>query len=157
MISEEKLYNKLYALFRLITIKYNIKIEDTQTFIKYVYAMDILWLSTVYRPFIWDDYIFIDDEMLNGFINKSQKNPDLNKNDFDFLAEIDHDFIEKIINESMIYSLKYNLPIDHIDHIPDDGKSYFAEIRENSFLSSKHYNDRLKIKRREIRLNDLLN
>lgn len=158
MLTEELLYDRLYALYRLITIKYNIKVDDLITFIKYVYAMDTLWLNTVYRPFIWEDYIFIDDAMFADFINRNGKNPILHENDFDHLAKIDHRFFERIVNEGIINNLKYKLPINHIDHIPVEGKAYFEDLRDTKFFFSVgDYESRLKLKRREIQLNELLN
>lgn len=158
MLSEESLRNKLYALYRLITIKHRECCEDIDTFIKYVYAMDVLWLNNTYRPFIWEDYIFIDNEMFAYFINRNEKDPILHEDDFDHLAKIDHDFVERILNEGMIYNLKYILPIEHINHIPTDGKAYFEEIRENTFFFDNNvYNNKLKMKRRELQLDKLLN
>lgn len=157
MLTEESLRDRLYALYRLITIKYNVEVEDTDTFIKYVYAMDIMWLNKVCRPFIWEDYIFIDDEMFDDFIGRNDKDTILQKDDFDHLSEIDHTFVKRIINEGMIYNLKCKLPIQHINHIPIDGKEYFEEIRKHTNLNNSEYNDRLKLKRREVQLNKLLN
>lgn len=158
-MTEKSLRNRLYDLYRLITIKYGVNIEDIDTFIKYVYAMDILWLNNVYRPFIWEDYIFIDNEMFTYFITADtwpDEKPSLH-DDFNHLAEIDHKFVERILTEGMISNLKYILPIEHINHVPVDGKAYFEEVRENAFFLNSEYYNRLKVKRRESQLNKLLN
>lgn len=146
--------NKIYILYRIITLFYKIEL-DIHLFKRYLYTMDKLHLNGIVRPYLWEDYIFIDDNMMQSFIVKN-KVPFTNK-DFDSISKYSLSILQTIIEQNkLIESNVYS--INHLDYIMDDEYPYYIESRENHFLlREESYRQMLTEKNREININLIVN
>ena len=166
MLMNESLY-ELYRYLENNTIGIDI---DIKTYKKYLYLLDVLHLNTTYTPFIWEDYIFIEDEFdlyssrytsEISEIHFSQNNYN-HQYVYDNLSEMSVDFLYRILYENQIDKLtdREIKSIYHMDHIPKEANAllYYEESRENYFLfDNGAYELKLLQKKREISIRSLIN
>ncbi len=127
--------DKLIALYRLIHFFHGINIKDRSTFLRYLYSIDSIRLRDLLSPYIWEDYIFIDEELFK--IIKSYDSP-FQPEDMDKISEFDAQIVKTVVEESLV--IDYNVEnIDHIQYLPEDregygGTNFYINSRENHFL-----------------------
>lgn len=140
---------KLFYLYRILTLYYKIDISDIPTFLRYLYTLDSMYLHDFIRPFVWEDYIFIDDELFESF-----------KDDKPFTIK-ELDSLSKYVKETLNQIVKKNLVIDydvtcieHLQYLPDasgEEIKYYNEIKENHFLF--HYDEyKSELRQRRIKI-----
>lgn len=147
----------LYAAYRRFTLCHAIIINDSATFRRYLYPLDVLCLNIYCSPFLWEDYIFVDDDLINTFIQRNISNPIIKDDltDFDHLSDSTDSFISRVINENLVKSIDVNT-INHISHVSIEGAAYYRETKENHFFFFEDYQSRLTTKLRETNINKIL-
>lgn len=144
----DRLTDKLSSLYHFSTNEAGIKTKSLDDFLKLIYLMDVNWIKRIGVPFIWEDYIFIDDYIFKKAIDSNI--------DYDHLCDFDIEII-KSLNLSDIKNFKYKFPINHFDFIDDTSKDYYSESKENYFLLHDYaYNEMLIRKRRNLGLSKLI-
>jgi hypothetical protein len=141
---------KLYYLYRILTLHYNKAINNSSDLLDYVYNMDIHSLKTMYRAYIWEDYLFIDDEMFECFVEKMKLNPIFNDvSEFDYLSEIDSQNLQNI-TEGVLVEREQMV---HEDIIPDYALEYMLATKAVSlYLFNDEYRPELikRLRNRKI-------
>lgn len=150
----EKTVEELYFFYRILTLFYKIKIDDSSIFLDYIYNMDIMLLSAWCCPYLWEDYIFVDDDLINGFKSDIKNNPTFKMEEFDNLSEFSNECLDKILEDGLVQRVEMN----HIDYIITDGIGYYEERRDiNLYFLNDNYRSRLIEKKRDVILSKLMN
>lgn len=106
----DRLTDKLSSLYHFSTNKARIEIESLDDFLKIIYLIDVFWIKRTGIPFIWEDYIFIDECAFKKIVNSNIG--------YGHLCDFDKEII-KSLKLSDIKNFKYKFPINHFDFIDE--------------------------------------
>ena len=131
--------DKLLILYRILNLYYKLDIKCLNIFLRFLYTLDSIRIRDALTPYIWEDYIFINDKIFNIFINQN-KFP-FKKEEFNKISEFDREILNNIIINKLVIDYDIDI-IDHLDFIPENkievgAIDYYLICRENHFLFYK--------------------
>lgn len=171
-----QLNDKLNSLFNYLTKKHNLEISDLDVFKRYIYQIDAIRIKIIVTPFIWEDYIFIDNYDLYKLDRSGYERriSEMDKNIIDFVVTKDEKLLRskyfndekddetseffkdvKLIMERTPY--RKDLTIDHLDFVHPTNIPYYKEQCENHFIFRyDKYQKELLQRRRDLKLKELI-
>ena len=143
----------IYYFYRILTLYHKIDIKNSGVFLDYIYTMDVIHLKYNYSPFIWVDYLFIDDDLINYFIKEIESNSTFEMDEFEHISEFSIECLEKILSDGLFIRREMN----HLDYIPQDAFEFYDNHRCLVFAFIPEYKSELLSKKRNQIINQIIN
>ena len=155
MTYEQLSIKKVYILYKILSLYYKIEL-DMPLFKRYLYTMDKIHLEKICTPYFWEDYIFIDDDVISYFIEQNKSG--FVEKDFDKISKFSLSILQSIIENNELIEKSVE-SINHMDYLLDkDAVNYYTTSKENHFILRWNiYQRALTEKNRSINIDKIIN